>query len=164
MTQECSIIPTTLEYALSTELKEVADSIGREGILPVPQISMVRGVGRLHSARVGKCRREACPDEPAPSRLYDLDADKAKGSNPPPAKMDVAIVVGTSSYRDLAPTLPGIKVLTLALPGLDMCKMGEGRKLGGGQKSHGSSKVILGRGGKQKNQGNFFGAVWKCHC
>ena len=119
-------------YALSTELREAADSLGREGILHVPQLSMVRGVGRLHSARVGKCRREACPEEPAPARLSDLVADKARGINPPPTKMDVAFVLGTSSYRELAPTLPSIKVITLALPGLDIAKPGEGRKLGGG--------------------------------
>ena len=71
-------------YALSTELREVADSLGRGGILPVPQISMVRGIGRVHASRQGKCRREACPFEPTPSRLADLDAVTAGGSDPPP--------------------------------------------------------------------------------
>ena len=70
-------------YALSTELQEVADSLGRRGVLAVSQISMVAGVGKVFGARNGKCRREGLPCDPPPFRWCELDAEAHAGTPPP---------------------------------------------------------------------------------
>ena len=145
-------------YALSTELQEVADSLGRGGILPVPQISMVRGVGKVHASRQALSRRGTCPFEPTPSRLADLEPVTAGGSVPPPAKLDCAIVIGTSSYRDLAPSLPGVKVWNMALPGLDLAREGEGKKISGAVRIlHAQCKTYWGGEENKKVKAIFLG-------
>ena len=121
-------------YALSTELQEVADSLGRRGVLAVSQISMVSGVGKVFGARNGKCRREGLPCDPPPSRWRELDAEAGTvGPSPPQVikeiKHDAILLLGSSIYRNIDPMISGFRTFSTALPGLDLAKEGEGEKV-----------------------------------
>ena len=67
-------------------------------------------------------------------------------------------MIGTSSYRDLAPTLPGVKVMTLALPGLDLAREGEGKKVSGAVRIlHAQCKTYWGGEESKKIKSIFLG-------